>query len=407
MKTNKDMEKLPVEEISFEEAVQAEEKERSRRKRWLLLLLLLLTLCCVGGLFVRYYLAPEPLPEMVLPDALEPAYPPHYLFSIYGIDQPVGVTVSPDGDRIYVSESGGERLVKAFDRDGQPLFSFSPPESTSAQRSPVYLAFNSENQLYVADRLQYSINIYDLDGIYLDTIVDRELSLSEYINKHVSDYTPGDLMTYNIYEKEVTYQGPDDAEASVFPVPDFPSWVPLGIWFDQDDTLFITDLLADNHSFSRIDLREWDPGSGQNYSPRWASFGVTGQLNGEFLYPNKAVVDSNGNTYITDGNNGRVARWSPAGEFQYHIGQGTGDAGLNLPRGLIIDQRDRLYVVDAVAQNIKVFNVAGDEPEFLFTFGDFGIDDGLFNYPNDIAIDSSGRIYITDRENNRVQVWSY
>jgi len=72
-----------------------------------------------------------------------------------------------------------------------------------------------------------------------------------------------------------------------------------------------------------------------------------------------------------------------------------------------MDERDRLHVVDAVGQNIKVYDVSGPEPVFLFTFGDWGLDDGLFNYPNDIVLDQNGRLYIADRENNRVQVWSY
>jgi len=63
--------------------------------------------------------------------------------------------------------------------------------------------------------------------------------------------------------------------------------------------------------------------------------------------------------------------------------------------------------VDAVGQNVKVYDVSGREPIFLFSFGDFGMEDGLFNYPNDIAMDETGRLYIVDRENNRVQVWSF
>ena len=68
---------------------------------------------------------------------------------------------------------------------------------------------------------------------------------------------------------------------------------------------------------------------------------------------------------------------------------------------------DRLYVVDPVAQTVKVYDVSASEPKFLFQFGDFGQEDGQFNFPNDIALDAAGRIYIADRENNRIQVWSY
>jgi hypothetical protein len=80
---------------------------------------------------------------------------------------------------------------------------------------------------------------------------------------------------------------------------------------------------------------------------------------------------------------------------------------LHLPRGAAIDGRDRLHVVDAVAQAVMVYDVTGPQPKYLFGFGDWGVGDGQFNYPSDIALDSTGRLYVADRENNRVQVWSY
>jgi DNA-binding beta-propeller fold protein YncE len=72
-----------------------------------------------------------------------------------------------------------------------------------------------------------------------------------------------------------------------------------------------------------------------------------------------------------------------------------------------MDARDRLHVVDAVEQNVKVYDVSGAEPLYLFTFGEWGKGDGQFNYPNDIAMDVTGRLYVADRENDRIQVWSY
>jgi hypothetical protein len=64
-------------------------------------------------------------------------------------------------------------------------------------------------------------------------------------------------------------------------------------------------------------------------------------------------------------------------------------------------------VVDAVGQDVKVYDVSGPEPDFLFAFGDWGQGDGQFDFPNDITLDDTGRLYIADRENNRIQVWSY
>ena len=49
--------------------------------------------------------------------------------------QPVSVAVSPKGERLYVVESGGERLVKAFDREGTFLFSLKPSAANPLERA--------------------------------------------------------------------------------------------------------------------------------------------------------------------------------------------------------------------------------------------------------------------------------
>ena len=95
------------------------------------------------------------------------------------------------------------------------------------------------------------------------------------------------------------------------------------------------------------------------------------------------------------------------GDYLYSFGLGVGDSALSLPRGIAMDERDRLHVVDTVEQCVKVYDVSDLEPSFLYAFGDWGTEDGQFNYPGDIALDSTGRVYVADRENDRIQVWSY
>ena len=119
------------------------------------------------------------------------------------------------------------------------------------------------------------------------------------------------------------------------------------------------------------------------------------------------MTDGRGRFFVSDGNNGRISMWDPSGKFLVHFGVGVGPYSLNLPRGIWVDQKDRLHIVDAVAQDVKVYDVSVDEPAYLYSFGDFGIEDGYFNFPNDIAMDRSGWLFIADRENNRIQVWSY
>ena len=370
-----------------------------------LLLALLALLLCATAIFGRYLLQPVPLPEL-LPVPGNVNYPPHHLFSIPGVEAPVGVALSPDGDRIYATETGGERLVRVFGPDGSLLHSFAPPRTNPAQRAPVYVAVDGAGRIFVTDRLQHAVFVFDRDGNHLDAILGPDLTLSEYVSEHVADLQPGAKLAYNAFESEVFYQGAGEVQG-ILPLPSTAGWSPLGIRVAETGSLLLTDVSGEHHCVRQIVGDAISASSWRDFDPPQIAFGTSGQDSGEFLFPNSAVADSQGRIYVTDGNNGRISVWSEQGEFLYSFGQGAGDGALSLPRGAAIDGRDRLHVVDTVEQNVKVYDVSGLEPRFLFAFGEWGDGDGRFNYPNDIALDATGRLYVADRENNLIQVWSY
>ena len=380
--------------------------QTGKRRRLLVgLLVLAVLLIAAVVLFVCYLLNPEPLPDL-LPLPVDVNYRPHYLFSVYGVEKPVGVAVSPDGERIYVTETSGGREVKVFDRDGTLLQAFSPPSTGPAERAPVYVAVDPSGRVFVTDRLQRAVFVYDREGNLLDTILGPDLTLSEYVSKHVDDLQPDSTLAYNLFGNSVLVQT-EGQGGQVLPGPDPAAWAPLGVRLDERGTMLLTDVVEGRHSVREFPADLIMASSWREFEPEGLVFGAQGQGSGEFLYPNSAVADSQGRIYVTDGNNGRVSVWDLFGNSLFDFGQGVGESALSLPRGAAMDKRDRLHVVDAVDQSVKVYDVSEPEPRFLFAFGDWGTGEGEFNYPGDIALDGTGRLYVTDRENNRIQVWSY
>jgi len=370
-----------------------------RGKLVVLLVVLLIVIALLTTILIIYLINPGPLPDLL---PLDLDYEPHYLFSIYEVDQPVGIAVSPDDELIYVTESGGERLVKIFDRGGELLGSFFAAGTNASSRSPVYLDTDTAGRVYVTDRLQHAIMVFDSRGIHVDTILDPNDTLSEYVASSECGLEQGTSFSFNAFEGLVRCTPPGGSEQTLhFPPVD--NWSPLGIRIDDADKFLVTDVLAEAH---RVHVGESSAGPAQ-LSLAALTGGATGQEPDQLLFPNVAVSDSQGRVYVTDGNNGRVSIWDPQGRHLGSIGTGGGAGALSLPRGATVTDRDRLHVVDAVGQDIKVYDVSGGEPEFLFSFGDEGLEDGEFRFPGDVAVDSTGRLYVTDRENNRIQVWSY
>jgi DNA-binding beta-propeller fold protein YncE len=323
-----------------EEAAKAKVRKRRRRK----IALLLLIIAIIAYLVYRALSGGSSLP--IIGSDL-----PAYDSSIYGVTQPMGVAVSPDGNRVYVTESGGHRLVRVFDSSGDEVGTLKPPGGD--WRLPVYVAVNPDGEdVYVSDRLRETIDVYDSDGKYLKDIK-PDGSLGKGAN-------------------------------------------PLGLAFGPEGNLYATDAGGDRESHRVLVF------GGGNEPLR--KIGEPGA----FWFPNGLAVDSDGNVYVADSNDGRLAIFDSSGKLQASIRRGVGEGDLGLPRGVAIDD-GRLFVSDTTAHVVKVYKLGdpAEVPAYVGSFGVEGIADGAFEYPNGIAIAPDGRIYVTDRENNRVQVWSY
>ena len=323
---------------------------KGRRKAAIAALTILLLLLAL--LFGWYLMNRKPLSEL---PGLSQTKVPHYQFSIYGAARPLGVAVTPSGDRIYVTESGGKQRVVVFDRSGKAVGTLKPPTSASKGSTPVYVAINPKTQdVYVSDRLTASIYIYNAKGVYLRTFAPK-----------------GDIGG---------------------------KWNPLGLAFAPDGTMYATDLREVPAKSHRV-LKFGPDGT------LVRTLGTPGQLS----FPNGIAVDSQGNIEVTDSNNGRLVIFSPYGKMLATISRGVGEGDLGLPRGAAVDDADRLYVVDTADHMVRIYSIdkAKAAPTFTGAFGAEGQDDAMFQYPNGIATDKRAHVYITDRENNRVQVWGY
>jgi DNA-binding beta-propeller fold protein YncE len=261
--------------------------------------------------------------------------------------QPMGLAVSDDGDRVYVSNLQA-RAVFVFDFTEQ---SFIEIEQLAR---PVGLALDAEEHLYVAEQARQRIAVFDTDGQLVRSITHADI---ERPNGIAIDRDRGRIYLVNTSTgRRISETGKNHSI----------------LVFDLDGTL--------------LDTITSTPGEQDSLA-----------------YPTYVTLDQTGNIYVGDTMNARVVKYDADGNYLTSFGKrGNGYGMFERPKGVALDSFGNLYVVDSAWSNVQIFNPRGD---VLLYFGARGSIPGLLLNPTAIAIDQQNRIYVADHLNHRVNIY--
>ncbi len=115
------------------------------------------------------------------------------------------------------------------------------------------------------------------------------------------------------------------------------------------------------------------------------------QINEGITAPARITTDELGNIYVTDARAGKVIVYNPLGEIKLTI------SGIRLPSGIAASRYgERIYVIDQREKTVLIYNEQGEQ---LGTLGDY-------LRPNDLSLLQDGsRVYVTDDRANIVKVY--
>jgi len=229
-----------------------------------------------------------------------------------GFINPYDVAFSRDG-RIFVlnhCDSARKNLMRVgivnLDEE-EYLGEFGKGSGTGDDQfnSPVAMAFDTQDRLYVTDELNHRVTIFDASGKFL----------------HKWDAA-----------------GSGDGEFNG----------PAGIAVDREDHVYI----VDQHN-SRVQKFT----TAGKYLGQW---GELGSRPGQFNLPWGVTTDAAGDVYVADWRNDRVQKFSPEGQFMASFGEsGTGDGQFHRPSAVAVDAQGYVYVADWGNERVQVFDARG------------------------------------------------
>ncbi|HPQ38865.1 MAG TPA: TIGR03663 family protein [bacterium] len=162
---------------------------------------------------------------------------------------------------------------------------------------------------------------------------------------------------------------------------------PKDIAVDKDGNIFVADLK--NNRIAKFDkdgkfLLEW---------------GRKGTEKGQFDQPIGLCVDPQGNVYVADTWNHRIQKFDTNGNFEMTFGDST---VFWAPKDIVIDDAGYLYISNTGYHNIKKYTRGGKE---VWTVGTKGSGPLQFTEPVGLALDNLGRVYVADTANKRISVF--
>lgn len=274
--------------------------------------------------------------------------PPYLVVS--GVYEPVYVAVTKEGH--ILATGNGLHGIKMFDARGKFIREWGiaheqgTVQTTESTKSyPFGIASNKQGHIFVADRNNSRIQMFNAEGQYLGGWGKQGTGEGEFLH---------------------TY----------------------GIVVDQNEHVLVTDYYG--HRVQVFDQTG-------RYIRQW---GREGTGDGKFKMPSGLALDREGNVYVADTYNNRVQVFTPEGQFLRKWGtKGNCDGQFNTPCSIAVSERGFIFVADTFNHRIQVFTCQG---KFLSKWGG----EGQFEFsPYCVAVNNARQLYVVDKTS--IKVFNY
>jgi len=244
------------------------------------------------------------------------------------------------------------------------------------------VATDSQDRVYVFNRGEHPVVIFDRDGTFLRAWgVDMQFHSSNgTINRRA---TPSPALTGTL--SPTGGEGCGSLEAVSFARPH-------GIFIGPDDMVYCTDDL--DHTVrkftpdGRLLLKLGTSGQPSDTGATSVDYRTILRVGPPFHFPTNLALSPEGDIYVSDGyGNARVHKFSSDGRLLFSWGEpGSGPGQFHVPHGIAVDQPGTVYVADRENSRIQLFTPDG---AFLSEWTDVA-------RPCQVFIDGAGNVFVAE-----------
>ena len=276
----------------------------------------------------------------------------------------------------------GIRYIETLGRTGQGAGEF---------RTPLGLAIDEADRIYIADAGNNRVQVIDDAGNFIIEFGSRGWQTGEF--DHPTDIALSFQRSYRLYVADTgnnRVQYCNFVDRIFYPLSESADDIPLdgpeGIGIGRNGEVYVVD--TGNHRWIEFNV------AGVPVVAR-GSFGSGSE---QLWNPTDLSVDAHGNVYVVDTGNHLIKKYDFSGNpIDTWGGEGSALGQLREPKCLTLDEWNYLYVTDSGNRRIQVFTPDGRSITEFST--------AALLEPAGIAVSKTGRVFVSDAEANDIKMF--
>lgn len=266
--------------------------------------------------------------------------------------------------------------------------------SGKSLRQPIAVAADGHGKVYVSESVKNTVKVLD----FVKRTIDDYNSTGFKLPFGLDIDRKGNLYVVERGGGFVSVFNPERAPLLTFGAGELGEPIRIAI-DDERGRIYVSD--RKDHQIKVFNLE------GKLIQSIGGAKGVRSSEPGEFNGPNDLEIDRAGNLYVCDQLNARIQVFDPAGAFVRTFGV-RGDQIHNFegPMGIALDTFGNLWIADIRKSSLITYTSDTPQQLLMLTHGPAPTEGRYsFKSPMDIFIDQNNRIYVADGLAQRLSVW--